>query len=84
MADYLMYRREKTLQEFLHLDSVYSILDYLILGYEQFHMTGDEGIAEEVEEFIRLQGGYNMRKSNDVSCFNCQRLHTRDGPASNL
>jgi len=57
MADYLMYRWGKTLQEFLHLDSLYGILDYLILSYEPFHLTGDEGIAEEVEEFIRLQGG---------------------------
>jgi len=57
MADYLMHRWKKTLQEFLHLDSLYGILGYLILGYESFHLTGDEGIAEEVEEFIRLQGG---------------------------
>jgi len=57
MADFLMLRWQKTVHEFLYLDSLYGILDYLLLGYEPFHLTGDEGIAEDVEEFIRMQGG---------------------------
>ena len=57
VSDYLMYRWNKSLADFLHLDTLYGILDYLDLGYEPFHVTGNEGIAEEVENFIRMQGG---------------------------
>ena len=57
VADYLMSRWNIGLTDFLHMDTSYGILDYLILGYEPFHLTGNEGIAEEIEEFIKLQGG---------------------------
>ena len=57
VSDYLMHRWNVSLADFLHLDKLYGILDYLELGYEPFHVTGNEGIAEEVEDFIRMQGG---------------------------
>lgn len=57
MADYLMARWKKTVEEFLQLDALYGILDYLLIAYEPFHLTGEEGIAEEIEAFIGLQGG---------------------------
>ena len=57
MADYLMVRWNKTVHELLSLDSIYGILDFLMLGYEPFHLTGEAGIAEEVEAYIAAQGG---------------------------
>ena len=57
MADYLMARWKKTVQEFIVLDARYKILDFLLLGYEPFHLTGEAGIAEEVEAFVLAQGG---------------------------
>jgi len=57
MADYLMARWNKTINEFLDIDEKYGILEFLILCYEPFHLTGEAGIAEEVELFIKEQGG---------------------------
>lgn len=35
----------------------YDILHYIETCYEQFNSTGNQGIVEEIEEFIALQGG---------------------------
>ena len=43
--------------EFLELDKKYGILRCLRVGYDSFHLTGDEGIALKVEDFIKEQGG---------------------------
>ena len=52
-----MARWKKSMQDFLFMDEKYGILKFLLLGYESFHLTGEEGVAEEVEEFIKEQGG---------------------------
>ena len=56
-ADYLMRRWKKNMQQFLIMDEQYGILNFILLGYEPFHLTGEQGVAEEVEAFIREQGG---------------------------
>jgi len=57
MMDYLMQRWGTNTDAFLALDEKYKILRFLRIGYEPFHLTGDEGIAEEVENYISEQGG---------------------------
>ena len=53
MSRYLISRWRTDEQKFIELDIKYGILKYIRLCYEPFHLTGDEGIAEEIEEFIR-------------------------------
>ena len=43
--------------KFVDLDQKYRILWYIRLCYQPFHLTGDEGIAEDIEKFIEEQGG---------------------------
>ena len=38
--------------EFLALNEKKDILGFLRLGYEPFHLTGDEGILEELNAYI--------------------------------
>jgi hypothetical protein len=53
MMYYLMNRWNKSIDEFLEMDKRFNILWLLRIGYERFHLTGDEGIAIEIEEHIQ-------------------------------
>ncbi len=55
------YMRKHNLKpaDFVDLDHKYGILRFLEDGYEPFHLTGTEGVIDEVEEFIRLQQEHN-------------------------
>jgi hypothetical protein len=44
-----------TPDEFIGLDRKYGILRFIEIGYEVFHLTGTQGVIEEVEEYIRIQ-----------------------------
>ena len=39
-------------KEFLALDAQKDILGFLRLGYEPFHLTGNEGILEELDFYV--------------------------------
>jgi len=39
-------------EEFLSLDAQKDILGFLRLGYEPFHLTGNEGILEELDSYV--------------------------------
>jgi hypothetical protein len=59
-----LYRKRHNMgiREFLDLDRKVNILGYLEIGYEPFHLTGDEGILDEVDYYCRkrlAQGGAN-------------------------
>ena len=41
--------------EFLELDNKYNILAYIEEGYEPFHLTGNEGILDEIQDYIVAQ-----------------------------
>ena len=41
--------------EFLDLDKKYGILDFLETGYEPFHLTGTEGVLNELEDYVKSQ-----------------------------
>ncbi|MBZ9634172.1 DUF3791 domain-containing protein [Clostridium sp. FP1] len=57
MSSYLITRWRITPKTFIEKDEKYNILRYIRLCYEPFHLTGEEGIAEDIEEFIRERGG---------------------------
>jgi hypothetical protein len=43
-------------KEFVELDTKYHILDLIGDAYETFHLTGDEGVLEEIDEILRTTG----------------------------
>ena len=47
-----MERHNLTPESFLALDKQKDIIGYLRLGYEPFHLTGDEGILEELDAYV--------------------------------
>jgi len=47
-----MERHNLSPSEFLALDAKKDILGFLRLGYEPFHLTGDEGILEELDSYV--------------------------------
>jgi hypothetical protein len=51
------YMREHNLKpaDFIDLDRKYGILRFIANGYEPFHLTGTQGIIDEVEDYIRIQ-----------------------------
>jgi hypothetical protein len=47
-----MERHNLLPNDFLALDQQKDILGFLRLGYEPFHLTGDEGILEELDAYV--------------------------------
>jgi len=47
-----MERHELSPEEFLALDAKKDIIGFLRLGYEPFHLTGDEGVLEEMDSYV--------------------------------
>jgi len=45
-------RHNLSMQEFLAIDEEKDILGFLRLGYEPFHLTGDEGVLEELDGYV--------------------------------
>ena len=39
-------------EDFLSLNKRKDILGFLRLGYEPFHLTGDEGVLEEMDAYV--------------------------------
>ena len=46
-----------SLEELMKLFIKYDILSYIDTCYEAFNSTGNQGIIEELEEYIAIQGG---------------------------
>jgi hypothetical protein len=51
------YMRRHNLKpaDFVDLDRKYGVLRFIEDGYEPFHVTGTEGVLDEVEDYIRIQ-----------------------------
>lgn len=51
------YMRQHKLKpaDFVDLDQKYGILRFIEIGYEPFHLTGTQGVIDEVEDYIRIQ-----------------------------
>jgi len=41
--------------EFVNLDNECDVLGFLLDGYEPFHLTGEQGVLREVEDYIALE-----------------------------
>ncbi|MDR1396739.1 MAG: hypothetical protein LBJ14_03285 [Desulfarculales bacterium] len=44
-----------TPQEFVKIDEECDVLGFLLDGYEPFHLTGEQGVLREVEDYIALE-----------------------------
>ena len=51
------YMRKRNLKpaDFVDLDRKYGILRFIEDGYELFHLTGTQGVIEEVDDYVRIQ-----------------------------
>ena len=47
-----MERHRLSPEEFLDIDAKKDIIGFLRLGYEPFHLTGDEGVLEELDAYV--------------------------------
>jgi len=47
-----MERHNLSPEDFLALDKQKDIIGFLRMGYEPFHMTGDEGILDELDAYV--------------------------------
>ena len=50
-----MRRHNLTPLQFVERDKQYHILHFLEVGYEPFHLTGDEGVLDELDEIVAEQ-----------------------------
>ena len=46
-----------TLEELKHVFEKYDLLNYIDTCYEMYNSTGNQGIIEDLEEYIDIQGG---------------------------
>ncbi|MDR1299348.1 MAG: DUF3791 domain-containing protein [Oscillospiraceae bacterium] len=53
VANEYMRQRGIAPPEFVELDRKYGILHFLEVGYEIFHLTGTQGIIEEIDDYLR-------------------------------
>ena len=58
-----MKQHNLTPSEFLEIDRKYGILKFLETGYELFHLTGPEGVLDEVEEYIRIRHDIEIKNT---------------------
>jgi len=47
-----MERHTMSVNDFLRLNKERDILGFLRTGYEPFHLTGDEGVLEEMDAYV--------------------------------
>jgi len=53
IANLYMKKRNLSPDEFLKLDKKIDILGFIREGYDVFHLMGDQGILDEIEEYVR-------------------------------
>jgi len=52
IANLYMKKRNLSPKEFLKLDKKIDILGFIREGYDVFHLMGDQGILDEIEEYV--------------------------------
>ena len=59
------YMREHNIKpaEFIDLDRKYGILSFIEKGYEPFHLTGTQGVVDEIVDYIRIRCEHDMMLS---------------------
>jgi len=56
IANLYMKKRDLSPKEFLKLDKKIDILGFIREGYDVFHLMGDQGILDEIEEYVGGKG----------------------------
>jgi len=54
-----MRRHNLTPLQFVEMDKKYKLLHFLEIGYDVFHLMGDEGILDELDEIVAEQRAAN-------------------------
>ena len=57
-----MRRHNLTPLQFIERDKQYHILHFLEIGYEPFHLTGDESVLDELNEIVAEQQSSTPRE----------------------
>jgi len=57
IAHAYMRRHHLSPDDFIALDKKYNILNYIALGYEPFHLTGTQGVIDEIDDYISAVDG---------------------------
>lgn len=55
IAHKYMKRHNITIGQFRQRDRDYDILGFLEIGYEPYHLTGDEGVLDEIDAIVADQ-----------------------------
>ena len=55
VAHAYMRRRKLKPADFVDLDREYGILLFIENGYEPFHLTGTQGVIDELDDYVRIQ-----------------------------
>jgi hypothetical protein len=55
MARLFRERHHMSIEEFNDLNRKINILQFIEIGYEPFHLTGEEGILDEIDDFYYKQ-----------------------------
>jgi hypothetical protein len=55
IAHKYMKRHNISIEQFRQRDRDYDILRFLEIGYEPFHLTGDEGVLDEIDAIVAEQ-----------------------------
>jgi hypothetical protein len=55
IAHKYMKRHNISIEQFLQRDRDYDILGFLEAGYEPYHLTGDEGVLNELDIIVEEQ-----------------------------
>ena len=53
-----MKRHDLSIDRFREYDRDFDILGFLETGYEPFHLTGDEGILDEIDKIVAEHRDY--------------------------
>ena len=55
IANMYMKKHKLSPKEFLKLDKKFDILGFIQEGYEPFHLMGDKGILNELDEYVKAK-----------------------------
>jgi hypothetical protein len=54
MTNLYISKYNLSLDEFLELDEKYDLLEFIGEGYEPFHLMGNEGILNEIHDYLQM------------------------------
>jgi hypothetical protein len=58
-------RHNISIEQFRQRDRDYDIMGFLEIGYEPYHLTGDEGVLDEIDALVVEQQAAKSAESRD-------------------